>query len=199
MPEDVGQASFFLKHRESRGEGLLVSRVPDGAPSSASLLLSRRLDAGDGGFDGLVMFIADPAFLADFGAETGLGRHDFLALLDSAGNVLLSSAYSRPGVAQSPLMRAHAFEDNAGIAVLPANEFDDATRRIVAWQRLAQGGPTVVAGLSESDVLAVYQQAAQRHYGWMVVATLWLLAGAGAGLRLSLRRARRERRRAELS
>jgi len=199
MPEEVGQTSFFLKHKGSRGEGLLVSRVPDGALSSASLLLSRRLDAGDGGFDGLVMFVADPAFLADFGAETGLGRHDFLSLLDSTGQVLLSSAYSRPGVAQSPLMRAHAFEDSAGIAVLPANEFDDATTRIVAWQRLAQGGLTVVAGLSESDVLAVYQQAARRHYGWAAAATLLLLAGAGAGLRLSLRRARRERRRAELS
>ncbi|MFL6718608.1 MAG: EAL domain-containing protein [Burkholderiaceae bacterium] len=199
MPEDVAQSSFFLKHRGSRAEGLLVSRVPDGALSSAGLLLSRRLDAGDGGFDGLVMFVADPAFLADFGAETGLGRHDFLSLLDSTGQVLLSSAYSRPGVAQSPLMRAHAFEGNAGTAVLPANEFDDATRRIVAWQRLAQGGLTVVAGLSEKNVLVVYQQSAQRHYGWAVVATLLLLAGAGAGLRLSLRRARRERRRAELS
>ena len=145
------------------------------------------------------MFVADPAFLADFGAETGLGRHDFLSLLDSTGQVLLSSAYSRPGVAQSPLMRPHAFEGNAGTAVLPANEFDDATRRIVAWQRLAQGGLTVVAGLSERNVLAVYQQSAQRHYGWAMVATLLLLVGAGAGLRLSLRRARRERRRAELS
>ncbi|PND71708.1 hypothetical protein, partial [Escherichia coli] len=93
MPEEVAQTSFFLKHKGSRGEGLLVSRVPDGALSSASLLLSRRLDAGDGGFDGLVMFVADPAFLADFGAETGLGRHDFLSLLDSTGQVLLSSAY----------------------------------------------------------------------------------------------------------
>nr|WP_217344452.1 EAL domain-containing protein [Noviherbaspirillum sp. L7-7A]MBV0878604.1 EAL domain-containing protein [Noviherbaspirillum sp. L7-7A] len=199
MPEDVAQAGFFLRHKGNRGEGLLVSRVPDGALSSASLLLSRRLDAGDGDFDGLVMFVADPAFLADFGAETGLGRHDFLSLLDSSGQVLLSSAYSRPGVAQSPLMRAYDFADNAGIAVLPANEFDDATRRIVAWQRLAQGGLTVVAGLSENDVLAVHQQAARRHYGWALAATMLLLAAAGAGLRLSLRRARRERRRAELS
>ncbi|WP_194711357.1 bifunctional diguanylate cyclase/phosphodiesterase [Noviherbaspirillum soli] len=197
--EDVAQTGFFLRHRESRGEGLLVSRVPDGALSSASLLLSRRLDAGNGGFDGLVMFVADPSFLLDFGAEVGLGGHDFLSLVDSAGQVLLSSAYSRPGVVQSPLMRAHAFEDSAGIAVLPASEFDDATRRIVAWQRLAQGGLTVVAGLSESDVLAVYQQAAQRHYGWALAASLLLLAVGGAGLRLSLRRARRERRRAELS
>jgi len=197
--EDVAQTGFFLKHRESRGEGLLVSRVPDGALSSAGLLLSRRLDAGDGGFDGLVMFVADPSFLVDFGAETGLGGHDFVSLLDSTGQVLLSSAYSRPGVAQSPLTRAQAFEDGAGIAVLPADEFDDATRRIVAWQRLAQGGLTVVAGLSESAVLAVHQQAAQRHYGWALAGTLLLLAGASAGLRLSLRRARRERRRAELS
>jgi diguanylate cyclase (GGDEF)-like protein len=199
VPEDVAQAAFFLRHKGNRAEGLLVSRVPDGALSSASLLLSRRLDAGDGGFDGLVMFVADPAFLADFGAETGLGRHDFLSLLDSSGQVLLSSAYSRPGVAQSPLMRAYDFADNTGIAVLSANEFDDATRRIVAWQRLAQGGLTVVAGLSENDVLAVYQQAARRHYGWALAATMLLLAAAGAGLRLSLRRARRERRRAELS
>jgi len=199
MPEGIGQTGFFQKHKESRSEGLLVSRAPDAAFSSSSLLLSRRLDAGDGDFDGLVMFVADPAFLADFGAETGLGRGDFLSVLDSSGQVLLSSAYSRPGVAQSPLVRAHAFEDNAGTAMLPADEFDDAKRRIVGWQRLAQGGLTVVAGLSEGDVLAAYQQSAQRHYSWTLAATMLLFAGAGAGLRLSLRRARRERRRAESS
>ena len=199
VPDDVGQAGFFLKHRESRSEGLLVSRVADAALPSVGMLLSRRLDAGDGEFDGVLMFVADPSFLADFGAETGLGRDDFLALLDRSGQVLLSSAYGRPGSVQFPLRRAHAFGESAGTAVLPADEFDDAARRIVAWQRLTQGGLTVVAGLSENDVLAAHRQAAQRHYSWTLAATMLLLAGAGAGLRTSLRRARRERRRAELS
>ena len=196
---DVQQSDFFRRHKDGRADGLLVSRASDPAMAPGSLLFSRRLDSGDGGFDGVVMFAADPTFLADFGGETGMGRNDFLALLDSGGAALLTSAGNPASLSQPLLRRAATFGDTAGQATLPAEQFNDAVTRIVAWQHLPQAGLTVLAGISEPDALSAYHQARHQRIAWTVAASLLLLAGGACALPMALRRARYERRRAEVS
>jgi diguanylate cyclase (GGDEF)-like protein len=198
MELDVAGTPFFRHHRQNAGDGILISRAMLARSSDADLLLTRRLEAGDGGFDGVVMFSVDPTYLADFTDETGLGRHDFLTVLDGAGVALLTRLGDSPRPAPGLFRQAYAVSTDVGLSRAQAQDFSDAVARTLAWQRLPQAGLVVVAGIAEQDTLLAYQDFANRRIAIAVVASLLLILVTCAGMRTAMRRAGRERRLAEV-
>jgi diguanylate cyclase (GGDEF)-like protein len=198
MEENVAGAAFFRNHQQKTGNGILISRASPAPLSAPDLMLTRRLEAGDGGFDGIVMFAVDPAYLADFSEDAGMGRKDFLAVLDSSGAPLLTRAGGSPRLVPGLFREAYSVPTESGLARAPAQDFTDTAARIVAWQRLPQSGLAVVAGIAEQDVLLAYDRFANRRIGFAVAGSLLLVLAAFAGMRSALRRAGRERRNAEV-
>jgi diguanylate cyclase (GGDEF)-like protein len=198
MEEDVAGTTFFRRHRQKSGDGILISHAAPAAPSKARLLLSRRLEAGNGDFDGIVMFAIDSAYLADFNDETGLGRHDFLAVLDRSGAPMLTRLGDSPRLVPGLFRQPYAVVADAGLARAEVQDFTDGAARIVAWQRLPQSGLVVAAGVAEQDVLLAYREFAGQRIALALAGSLLLVLAALAGLRTALRRAGRERRQAEV-
>ena len=198
MEANVAGTAFFRHHREIADDGILIGpatavRLPD-----ADLLLSRRLESGNGGFDGIVMFTVDPAYLTDFGDETGLGRNDFLAVLDNSGRPLLTRLGNSPRLVPGLFRDAYAVSTDTGLARAQAQDFSDVVARNLAWQRLPQSGLVVVAGLAEQDMLLAYQYFANRRIAVAVMVGLLLSLATFAGMRTAVRRAGHERRTAEV-
>lgn len=198
MQENVAGTAFFRQHQQKAGSGFLISRAAPASLTDTGLLLSRRLEAGDGGFDGVVMFAVDPATLADFGEDTGLTRKDFLALLDSSGAPLLTRAGNSPSLVPALFAQPYAASADTGLAHAPAQSFTDGAARTLAWQRLPDSGLLVVAGIAEQNSLLAYNQFARQRIAVAVAASLLLVLGAIAGIGSALRRAGRERRMAEV-
>jgi diguanylate cyclase (GGDEF)-like protein/PAS domain S-box-containing protein len=198
MELDVAGKPFFRHHLKNPGDGILTSPGTSPWSPDASLLLSRRIEAGDGGFDGIMLFAVDPAYLADFSHETGLGRNDFLTVLDSAGMPLLTRLGASPRLAPGMFRQAYAVSTDIGVARARAQDFGDGMARTVAWQRLPQAGLVVMAGIAEQDTLLAYQYFANRRIAIAALASLLLALAAAAGMRTALRRAGRERRLAEV-
>jgi diguanylate cyclase (GGDEF)-like protein len=198
MAEDVSGASYFRRHQQKADGGILVSRASAAPLAGSSLLLSRRLDAEDGSFDGILIFAADPAYLADLGDETMLGSSDFIAILDSAGAPLLTHVGNSPRLAPGLFLQPYAVPADVGPARVAAQNFTDGAARILAWQRLPQSGLAVVAGIAEQDMLLAYREFARQRIAFAVAGGLALALAALTGVRTALRRAGRERRQAEL-
>jgi diguanylate cyclase (GGDEF)-like protein len=198
IEDQIAGKDYFRRHKEGKASGLLVSQVSDPALQGRSLLFSRRLNAGDGRFDGIVMFAADPSYFADFRDEASLGYNDFLSVFDASGMLLLSRTGAAPQASAGPFLHPHVFTDATGVALRPAQEFADGVARIVAWQRIPQGGLVVVAGISQPDLLAVYQRSANQLIAIALICSTLLVLTTLAAVRFSRRRAGRERRRAEV-
>jgi diguanylate cyclase (GGDEF)-like protein/PAS domain S-box-containing protein len=198
MDENVSDTTFFLHHRRRATNGILITSASPGVSPNTSLLLTRRLESGDGGFDGVVMFSADPAYLADFSDDTELGPKDFLAVLDSAGLPLVTRLGDSPRPVAGLFRHAYPVKTDTGLGVSAPQDFSDAAARIVAWQRLPESGLVVVAGIAEHDGLLAYQQFANQRMGVAAAASILLALAAAAGMRAAMRRAHRERRLAEV-
>ena len=195
---DVSGTPFFVHHQQRAGNGILISRSTSGVLPEANLLISRRLESGDGGFDGIVMFAVDPASLADFSDESGLGHNDFLTVLDSAGAPLLTRVGADPRLASGLFRQAYVAPADIGVTRVESRAFTDDAARTVAWQRLPQSGLVVVAGIAERDMLLAYQHFASQRIAVAVAGSLLLALAAAMGMRIAMRRAGRERRLAEV-
>ncbi len=198
MDQDVSGAAYFRHHRRRAANGILISNATPAAPSTASLLLTRRLESGDGGFDGIVMFAADPAYLAHFSNETELGAKDFLALLDSSGLPLVTRLGESPRPVASLFRLTNPVKTDTGLVLAAPQEFSDDAARIVAWQRLPESGLIVAAGIAEQDMLLAYRQFAKQRIRTAIAGSVLLALAAFAGMRMAMRRAHRERRLAEV-
>ena len=198
MEADVSDSDFFREHQQGAADSVLLGRAPASVMPAGTLLLSRRLEAADGSFDGVVMFAVDPTYLGDFGADAGLGRSDFLAILDSSGVALLARTGAEARLSSGLFRRPYTVANDTGMALAPADAFSDGVARTVAWQSLSQGRLVVVAGISPQEALLAYQQFADQRIAIALVASLFLVTAALAGLRLAMQRAGRERRSAEV-
>ena len=198
METDISGTDFFRHHRRKTGDAILISDASSAVLPQTSLLLSRRLESGDGGFDGVVMFAVDSAYLADFSDETGLGRKDFLAVLDASGTPLLTRRGDSPQPVPDLFRGSYLVEADTGLALSRGQDFSDGAARIVAWQRLPQSGLVVTAGIAEQDTSMAYPQFMIRRIGAAVAVSLLLVLAASAGMRTATRRAGFERRQAEV-
>jgi diguanylate cyclase (GGDEF)-like protein len=162
---------YFVFHRENDS---LAARV--GLPlvwpgtGTAILPFTRRLNAADGSFAGVVAVSIGSGYFSEFYDDVSLGNEGLLALVDLEGTVRTARIGSTIHTPASAVLRqGMAFGSTEGSMRMDGEPvFADGRARYVGWRKL-QGYPFMaVVGMSEAEVLAGYYatEAAYRNYAY---------------------------------
>ncbi|MBK4737743.1 bifunctional diguanylate cyclase/phosphodiesterase [Noviherbaspirillum pedocola] len=188
---NIADRDYFREHQaHAAGELLISGPVPGLRTGTAKLILSRRLDAADGSFDGLVIIALDPAYLMASRNESLMLADDFLSVRKSDGQFIAARTRAHHG-ADLPMSDAYPkLRADHGVGLGRAEQFLDRKPRIVAWQKGREYPVIAMAGLSVQERIAAY---APRKEELLLIgasgsASLLLLCASGLGLALWRRR-----------
>jgi diguanylate cyclase (GGDEF)-like protein len=166
----VAEEEYFRAPRDS--DAFFVGRPPRGPADETNLQFSRRLNAADGSFDGVVIVMVGAGYFVS-GYETAkLGEHGLLAIVGIDGIVRVRRsgevAFAGDAVNYGTAISAIAGVDSA--PTISANGWDGVKRWTNA--RELYGFPlAILVGLSVDEQLAGAQREAR---------TYWWRAGAGS-------------------
>lgn len=185
---NIADKDYFKAQRISQANNLLINKPDIDRRSGKEVIrFTRRLEAADGAFDGIVIVSVEPAYLASFNDESSLGMGNFLSGMDQNGVLLASKAgeriRSQPAVFRSPPV----FESASGAVNMAGEHFTDSQPRIVAWHKLDRYPLLAVAGLSEAEVFAAYQARADSYRYFATVRSIFLLLFATLATFFSVR------------
>src|SRR5215813_7491322 len=154
-PIDLSDREHFRVHADSNRDELFISKPVLGRLSGKwSIQLSRRLDAADGSFDGIVVLSIDPSYLTSFYESIDVETQGLVLLAGLDGIVRArvvngerSTGQSLPAI--TPLKQLAKASYGSFLA---AGQIDGITR--LASYRRVRGYPlVVVVGLSRAQVL----------------------------------------------
>jgi diguanylate cyclase (GGDEF)-like protein len=194
---DVADKDYFIAQREN--EVFSVGRPPRGAADDVTLQFSRRLNAADGSFDGVVIIMVGAGYFVSGYDASKLGEQGVLAIVGTDGIVRVrrsgESAFAGDTVDyDSAIAKLAAIDTDATIS---ANSWDGVKRWTGAHE--LYGFPlAVVVGLSVEEQLAAARRETQT-YRWraaagsLLVVVLTVLLG-----RMSWQLARSRRREGEI-
>lgn len=199
----LANTRFFIEHRDNISTALRIGAAPPELDARGAILFTRRLDTRDDEFDGVLVMAVDAGYFTSFVSAATLGADSLLALVgtehplhveqDAGGAVRLGTAGALlPANAERwPVSRGvQLVQGDAG-----AGGFADGRARVLGWRRSSVYPMVALVALSQASALAgadAYWIDARNR---MVLATLGLLALAGAASTLSVRAARRARER----
>ena len=175
--------------------------VPGSAqrPGPAAIRFTRRLEAPDGAFDGILTVGVEPAYLATSGNESSPGMGEFLSVMDSNRTLLASGTGQQmqraPAAFQMPPLLAAA----SGAGRMPGEQFSDHQPHIVAWQRLKDYPLLALVGLSDAQVFSAHRARADENRYFAMLRCLFLLLFAVIAIFLSVRLAWRKRQADEVN
>lgn len=160
---------YFIFHREN---DTLAARV--GQPliwpgtGTAILPFTRRLNAADGSFAGVVAVSIGSGYFSEFYDDVSLGSEGLLAMVDLEGAVRTARTGDVIHTPATPVLsHSMTFGSTEGSMRMEGSSgFVDGHARIVGWRKL-QGYPFMaVVGISEAESLAGYYftEAAYRNY-----------------------------------
>ncbi len=188
--------AYFQHHRTHADRGLhLAGPVRSKADGSWILVASRRLDAADGRFAGIVMVTIADAFLQDYYRTFDVGRHGSIALLSTEG-IVVARHSAGPAMMGADVSGSEAFR--RVMAAAPRGSFRyvaslDGIARLGSYQRIEGCPLVVIVSHGFDELLAGWRADALRH--------LLVCAAVAAGLALlggHLARQVRVRQQAEL-
>lgn len=195
----VAERDYFQAHANDPGQGLRISGPFLGIfTRKPGIIFSRRLDAADGSFDGVVIVAVAPRYLASFHDAPRMGES---ALLEARSKDHVLYAASADGSEQSPkslFRRAPAFESGSGIVAMQGDQFVDNQSRIVAWQSLKAYPLVSIVGLSEREVFSDYEAKARDYRNLALAATVILVLGGLIGVLVTARLAWRKQQEQEV-
>jgi diguanylate cyclase (GGDEF)-like protein len=156
-PLDFSHREYFRVHQRANDDQLYISVPARGrVPGHETLELSRRLNAPDGSFAGVVVVSEAPGYFTnDFYNNAAIGRDGMIAVVADNGTVLSRSTGSERHAAD-------AFTTNAvypltgqtsGVYVDPI----DQVTRIVSYRHVDGYPLDVLVGLSEAEEFADYR------------------------------------------
>lgn len=166
----VAEADYFRAQLD--GEGFFVGRPPPGAADETNLHFSRRLNAADGSFDGVVIVTVGAGYFVSGYEDAKFGKHGVLAIVGTDGIVRVR----RSGDAQ---FAGDALDYGGAISQVAAAD-SGATESANSWDGVKRwtgarelfGFPlAILVGLSVEEQLASAQREAR---------TYWWRAGAGS-------------------
>jgi diguanylate cyclase (GGDEF)-like protein len=193
------EKAWFKGHKSDPARGLLISDPDLGIfTNNIVIRFTRRLNAADGSFDGVVMVTAEAAYFATLADEANLGKRDSLLVARSDGQVLTAKngagVDSQTGIFLSPPI----FGSIQGNLRMAREIFHDNEPRIVAWHKVS-GFPLVsVVALNEKDAFAAYEQKADEFRIIAVTLSALLLLSAAIGTVFSSRLASRKHQAEEI-
>ena len=194
-PEAVGAVVADQEYFAAleKGDGTLnvgrpIADLTSGAPV---IVLSRRLDATDGSFAGVVALMLEPSVFTDFYLESNLGESGLLALYGTDG----FPRARRTGGAAAPLRDAASQESIARVAATPIGTFqkvnNDGVERFVAYRRLPDYPLVVVAAQSTVESLRAFHERRRVYMAATLAATCVILPFFAISTLLTLRLQRR--------
>lgn len=185
---NIADTDYFKAQQMNLANSLLINKPGMGRRSGKEVIrFTRRLEAADGAFDGVVIVSVEPAYLASFNDESSLGMGNFLSVRDQEGVLFASKTGERirslPAVFRTPPL----FESASGVVNMPRENFIDSQPRIIAWHKLDHYPLLAVAGLSETEVFAAYQARADSYRYFATVRSIFLLLFATLAIFFSVR------------
>jgi len=185
---DLRDREHFSIHATRTEDRLFISKPVLGRVSKKwSIQLTRRIDAPDGSFGGVVELSLSPDDLTRLYGEVELGRHGVIHLTGFDGVVRARAARDdQPGLhdlSGSPLFR-EAMTNKAG--AMRATSQIDGIERLYAYRALEPYGLLVFAGMGVDDIMA---EPLQHRTAYLISGSVMTLVvlGFAAGL---VRRAR---------
>ena len=156
MPTDLADRDYFLHHRDNRSSVMLISTPVLGRPQNVPAIpVSRRIEAADGSFAGVVAARVDPKYFlrlfSTIGADgVAIFRLDGTAIARYPEVDLLSA---KPLPATSPVLARGALESHGTfVGTSPI----DGIERIAAFRRIDGLGLIVTASNDMSSVRSAW-------------------------------------------
>jgi diguanylate cyclase (GGDEF)-like protein len=187
-PSGISRRQYFSAHAADPNLGLSISEPMTSMLGRQMIFLSRRLDAPDGAFAGVIVVAIEPRYMLSLSDDASLGPDDFMAVRRSDGVFFAARQAGVPSSSASILGSLAIFPAPAGSMPASGDRFADGKERILAWQRTKTYPIVSVVGLSGNTVLAA-QEVSQRELTLFALAgTLGLLLVAAIGTSRSARR-----------
>ncbi|HTH61702.1 MAG TPA: EAL domain-containing protein [Paraburkholderia sp.] len=155
-PLDFSDRDYFRVHRRANDDRLYIGeQVKARTPGQDMLQLSRRLNAPDGSFAGVVVVSEAPDYFTnDFYNTTAIGRDGMIAVVTGDGTVLARRTGSVRHPSSAAFVNA-AYPLYGHPSSVYADPIDQVTR--IVSSRHVDGYPLdVLVGLSEAEELADY-------------------------------------------
>jgi signal transduction histidine kinase/DNA-binding response OmpR family regulator len=207
----VRNEDYFLYHVDHADGSLFIGKPVKAGAGRWTIPLSRRLDALDGSFAGVLIASLDPYYLARFYETVDLGPGGTVMLVGRDGIVRARVSFSRTGpnpgdltpkltIGESVMLQLDADQGRRSFDVESGL---DNVRRVVSYSVLRDYPLIVGVGLSDSDLFAEYDASRWRLISAAIVVSLLVTAFAALLARQMARRQRSEvalaSREAELS
>ena len=161
VPLDLADREYFRVHRDGRFRGLFIGTpLSGGAPHETTIHLTRRVEAEDGAFLGVIVFALSPANLATLHREIDLGPRGILSLVGLDQVVRARFTRKNPdGLSGIGL----SVQTGALPSVIAANGegsyirtgASDSVERLYSYRRVKDYPLLAVVGLDLSDALDV--------------------------------------------
>jgi signal transduction histidine kinase len=156
---NMAHRDYFVAHRQ--GAERVIGPMVMGAHSLVPVFtVSRRVDAPDGSFAGVVVVGTSAGFFADFYNTLGLGPHGYVGA-NTSGMVMLRQPEPEKFVGRipqnNPVFPAAKIHS---VGTLRMHSPIDKVERVVSYRKLAQFNVMVSAGMAVADILAPWRQTA---------------------------------------
>ena len=180
---DLSDRAYFQSQKAGATQDLLITEPMLGRVHGRNVVIfSRRVNAADGSFAGLVVVSVEAEYLAPLLDGRTLRAGDFLVVRDDAGLVYTQ----RP---KGPPLLPDRYRRAASLPGLTGRLFDAGTgrddgARFVAWDRAGKYPITAIAGLSEASAMAPWTALRARliDVGLGIAALLVIFTAAGMGI-----------------
>jgi diguanylate cyclase (GGDEF)-like protein len=169
----IADQNYFRKQRES--DSILIGQLPRGPTGDGKLPFTRRLNAANGDFDGVVIVAVDVAFFVSGYDASKLGEHGVLGILGTDGIFRVrrsgDSMFSGDGIDYSSLLpKTNEVETEPQVA---RSSWDGVWR----WSRAREiyGFPlAILVGLAKDEQFAAVQRASTGY--------IWRAASGSIGI-----------------
>ncbi|MBP2291467.1 PAS domain S-box protein [Azospirillum rugosum] len=178
---DLGDREHFLVHRHSADDRLFISRPVLGRVSGRwSIQFTRRIDAPDGSFGGVMVLSVFPDDLTRFYGTSELGQQGSIMLV-GMDRVVRARASAAPapsiGVGAVLVNRPYLDPGLPPSGTLYLTSEVDGIRRIVAYRRLKDYPLVAIVGLGWNEALADFMERRDKVlFGTTLVAVAGMVA-----------------------
>ncbi|MCG5239460.1 response regulator [Azospirillum doebereinerae] len=153
---NLSDRDHFRVHKEGTVNGLFISRPVFGRASGKwSIQLSRKVDAPDGAFGGIIVASLDPFYFSRTFDDIDVGERGTIAIFGRDGilrarNVLTNDIIGHDVSASS----AYKASQEAPEGFLRSTSSVDGVTRLIGYRALASYPLVVTAGFAEADFMA---------------------------------------------
>ena len=178
----VGADDYFNFHKNNNSTALRINVAREQhRATQGTVVFTRRLDAPDDSFAGIVMLTVDARYFTSFYSVRTLGKEGMVALIGDSGTLLrLEQGALASGAEEASLLLGQPdFTDTGGVRLVAGGSFSDARARFVGWRKSTAYPVVAYVGIAQQEVLADAMAARRADLRSAALATAALLLLAG--------------------